>query len=121
MLLSKDLGFHSSKAKALYLGVKDILPLNNGITLNVRAGISFCDAEIRETDSASPGQIFSTDESGNDIHHSAGAQYDINSQISVGLEYTITNMGVSTESIFTVSADFDVKNNIIGSRLQTLA
>lgn len=92
---------------ALSLGVKGILPLNNGISLNARAGMSFWDAELKETDSAFPGYTFKSDDNGNDIYYGFGAQYDINSQVTVGLEYTIINMGISSEGI---SADFDVKN-----------
>ena len=47
------------------------------------------------------------DDNGNDLYYGFGAQYNINSQVTVGLEYTITKMGISTEG---VSADFDVKN-----------
>jgi opacity protein-like surface antigen len=92
---------------ALSVGVKGIIPFNNGVSLNARAGISFWDVELEETDSYFPGQTFKADDNGNDLYYGLGAQYDINSQVTVGLEYTITKMGISTEG---VSADFDVKN-----------
>jgi len=92
---------------ALSLGIKGILPLDNGVSLNARAGISFWDAEIKETDSAFPGETFKGDDNGNDLYYGIGAQYQINPQIFIGVEYTMTKMGISTEG---VSADFDVKN-----------
>jgi OOP family OmpA-OmpF porin len=92
---------------ALSLGLKGILSLDYGISLNARVGVSFWDVEAKETDSSLPGEIFKSDDNGNDLYYGFGAQYDINSQVTFGLEYTITNMGISTE---TVSADYDVKN-----------
>jgi OOP family OmpA-OmpF porin len=92
---------------ALSLGLKGILPVDYGISLNARVGVALWDVEAKETDSSLPGEIFKSDDNGNDLYYGFGAQYDINSQVTFGLEYTITNMGISTE---TVSADYDVKN-----------
>ncbi|MGL1958196.1 MAG: porin family protein [Colwellia sp.] len=92
---------------ALSLGIKGIIPLNNGVSLNARAGISFWDAELKETDSYYPGVIFVGDDNGNDFYYGIGGQYDINPQMFIGVEYTMTKMAISTEG---VSADLDVKN-----------
>jgi opacity protein-like surface antigen len=92
---------------ALSLGLKGILSLDYGISLNARVGVSFWDVEAKETDSSLPGEIFKSDDNGNDLYYGFGAQYDINSQVTFGLEYTITKMSISTD---TVSADYDVKN-----------
>ena len=92
---------------ALNIGVKGIVPLDNGVSLNGRLGISFWDAELKETDSAFPGQTFKADDDGNDLYYGIGIQYKINSQIFIGAEYTITKMDISTNG---VSADLDVNN-----------
>lgn len=92
---------------AFNLGVKGILPLDNGLSLNARIGVSFWDSELEETDSSFPGQIFKADDDGTDLYYGIGAQYDINSNIYVGAEYTLTKMDISTEG---VSADFEVDN-----------
>lgn len=92
---------------AFNFGVKGILPLDNGISLNGRIGISFWDSELEETDSSFPGEIFKADDDGNDLYYGIGIQYDINSNIFVGAEYTLTKMDISTDG---VSADLDVDN-----------
>ena len=94
-------------SRSLGFGVKGLLPLDYGISLNARVGVSFWDVEAKETDSSLPGEVFKSDDNDNDLYYGFGAQYDINSQTTVGLEYTITNMEISTE---TVSANFDVTN-----------
>ena len=92
---------------ALSLGIKGVIPLDNGLSLNARVGISFWDAEIKETDSAFPGETFKGDDNGNDLYYGIGAQYQINPQIFIAAEYTMTKMGISEAGL---SADFDVKN-----------
>jgi OmpA-OmpF porin, OOP family len=94
-------------SKALNLGVKGMLPLNNGVILYGRAGVAVWDLKFRETDSAFPGEVFTADDSGNDIYYGVGVQYDLNPQLSIGVEYTITEMSASLEGI---SVDHEVKN-----------
>ncbi|MBL0710025.1 MAG: outer membrane beta-barrel protein [Colwellia sp.] len=48
---------------ALNLGFEGILPLENGFSLNARVGISFWDAELKETDSSLPGETSKGDDS----------------------------------------------------------
>lgn len=92
---------------AFNLGIKGVLPLENGLSLNARIGVSFWDTELEQTDSFFPGQIFKADDDGKDLYYGIGAQYDINPNIYVGGEYTLTKMDISTEG---VSADLDVDN-----------
>ncbi|AHK17771.1 porin family protein [Thalassolituus oleivorans] len=92
---------------AFNLGVKGIFPLNNGLSLNARLGVSIWDSELKETDSSFPGQTFKADDDGTDLYYGVGAQYDINSNMYVGAEYTLTKMDISTDGI---SADLDVDN-----------
>jgi len=92
---------------ALSLGIKGILPLNNGVSVNARIGVSFWGAEIKHTDSAYPGEIFKSEDSGTDLYYGIGAQYQVNSQLFIGVEYTKTKMSISTEVL---SDDLDIKN-----------
>ena len=92
---------------AFNLGAKGVLPLENGLSLNARIGVSFWDSEFEETDSSFPGEIFKADDDGVDLYYGVGAKYDISSNFYVGAEYTLTKMDISTEG---VSADLDVDN-----------
>ena len=92
---------------AFNLGVKGILPLENGLSLNARVGVSFWDSEFEGTDSSAPGIIFKADDDGTDLYYGIGAQYDINPNLYVGAEYTLTKMDISTVGI---SADFEFDN-----------
>ncbi len=92
---------------AFNLGVKGMLPLDSGITLHGRIGVGIWDVEFWGTDSAFPGEVFTADDSGNDIYYGIGLQYDVSPQVSIGAEYTMTEMGVSAEGI---AVDHEVKN-----------
>jgi opacity protein-like surface antigen len=88
---------------AFNLGAKGIFPLDNGVSLNARLGISIWDTELKFTDSSIPGQEFKAEDDGTDLYYGIGAEYDINSNMYVGAEYTLTKMNIST-------ADSDVNN-----------
>lgn len=92
---------------AINFGAKGIIPLGNGLSLNGRVGLSLWDTELKETDSSAPGQVFSADDDGNDLYFGLGAQYAINRQVNIGIEYTMTEMDVS---ILGISVDHEVKN-----------
>ena len=81
--------------------------MENGLSLNARVGVSFWDSEFEGTDSSAPGIIFKADDDGTDLYYGIGAQYDINPNLYVGAEYTLTKMDISTVGI---SADFEVDN-----------
>ena len=94
-------------SKAFNLGVKGILPFDNGLSLNARIGLSIWDAEIKETDSAFPGETFKADDNGNDPYFGLGLQYDIDDQFVVGVEFAYTEMDVS---LYGISVEHEVKN-----------
>lgn len=92
---------------AINFGIKGILPLNNDVSLNARVGVSFWDAEITETNASFTGVTFQSDD-GNDLYYGIGVQYQIDSHVFLGLEYTmIKKMSISNEG---GSTDFDVEN-----------
>ena len=95
------------KTTAFNLGIKAVLPLENGLSLNARLGVSFWDFEYEGTDSSFPGQVFKADDDGNDLYYGVGAQYDLNTNVYVGAEYTLSKLDVSTSG---VTADLDVDN-----------
>jgi OOP family OmpA-OmpF porin len=88
---------------AFNLGAKGIFPLDNGVSLNARLGISIWDTELKETDFSITGVTFTADDDGTDLYYGIGAEYDINSNMYVGAEYTLTKMNIS-------AADSDVDN-----------
>lgn len=80
----------SLDSSSFNLGVKGILPLNNGFSLHARLGVAFWDVELSETDSAFPGETFKGDDSGNDFYYGIGAQCAINEKFTIGVEYTVS-------------------------------
>lgn len=93
---------------SINLGVKGILPLENGFSLNGRLGVAMWDYELKETDSSFPGVVFNLDDDGTDFYYGIGAQYDFKENVYIGIEYTITEIDLSLLGI--VSADHEVKN-----------
>lgn len=92
------------ETSAIAVGVKGVIPLDNGFSLNGRIGISKWDYDIKETGSALPGE-FTAD--GTDLYYGIGAQYQFNEKVFIGLQYTITKMDVS---LVFVSVDHEVKD-----------
>lgn len=92
-------------ASALTAGVKGSVPIQGGLSLSARIGLSSWDVDIRETDSASPGEVYGGSDDGSDLYYGVGLQFDLNDAVYVGAEYTITEMGLSIGS-----ADHEVKN-----------
>ncbi len=82
---------------SLSVGIKGVLPLENGFSLNARLGIAFWNVDADITDSSVPGITFSGGDSGNDIYYGIGGQYSINEKFIVGLEYTVAEFGVSPD------------------------
>jgi len=97
---------------ALNVGVRGNWILDKNISLNARAGFSFWDAELEQTYSAYPNDKFKADNNDHEIYYGIGAQYEINSKFTVGIEYTIINMNIPIQKgpKYPVTADFDVKN-----------
>ncbi|MFC1750416.1 porin family protein [Pseudomonadota bacterium] len=93
---------------SINIGVKGVLPLENGFSLAGRLGVAMWDYTLNETDSSLPGFVINSEDDGTDIYYGIGAQYDFNEKVFVGMEYTITEMDVSLFGI--VAADHEVKN-----------
>ena len=94
---------------SLNLGIKGVLPLQNGFSLNARLGIAFWNVDVDITDSSLPGQTFSGDDSGNDIYYGIGGQYTINEKFIIGIEYTLSEFGVSLGGdLDGISADLEL-------------
>jgi len=92
---------------AVNVGVKGIIPFEGGLSLHARIGLSLWEAEIKETDSAFPGETFKADDDGSDLYYGLGLQYDMSPELVVGLEYAYTDMDVSLGGL---SVDHEVKN-----------
>ncbi|CCK75901.1 OmpA-like transmembrane domain protein [Oleispira antarctica RB-8] len=103
---------------AFNLGVKGVIPFENGFSLHGRLGLSFWDVELEETDSAFPGETFKGDDSGTDFYYGIGAQYTINEQFTIGAEYTLSEYGIKSGGDFTgLDADIDVKTLALSAGL----
>jgi OOP family OmpA-OmpF porin len=98
---------------AFNLGVKGILPLDDGFSLHARAGLSFWDVDIEVKNSFTPGVVYKGSDSGNDFYYGVGAQYSVNEKLSIGLEYTVAK--------YEVKPDGDLKGNDEDLELDTLA
>lgn len=99
-----------TSSTAFNLGVKGIIPLENGFSFHARLGMSFWDVELEETDSSFPGETFKGDDSGSDLYYGIGGQYAINSKFTLGLEYTVSEYGVKPSGDLTgLDADLEVK------------
>lgn len=93
-------------ATAITFGAKGIIPLDNNIALNARLGISSWDLELLATDSSIPGK-FKADDTGTDLYYGIGIQFKLNPQMSLGVEYTVTQMQPSIDG---TAIDHDVSN-----------
>ena len=95
---------------SMNFGVKGSIPLNNGLSIYARIGLSLWDVEFEETDSFYPGETFKGDDSGNDIYYGLGLQYQINDKAFIGAEYTLSEYGVKLGGDFQgLDADVDIK------------
>jgi len=98
-----------SATDSFNLGIKGVLPLQHGFSLNARLGISFWNVDLDATDSSVPGVTFSGSDSGNDIYYGIGGQYAVNDKFSIGLEYTLAEFGVSPDGDYNgISADLEL-------------
>lgn len=95
-------------SSAITLGVKGILPFDNGFSLHARAGLSVWDYKVAVTNTAFLEEGVSLKDDGNDLYYGIGMQYAINPQLSIGAEYTMTEMGATVADV--VSIDNEVKN-----------
>lgn len=98
-----------TSSDSINIGIKGILPFENGFALNARLGIAFWNVDAEITDSSVPGVTFSGAGSGNDIYYGIGGQYSISDKAVIGLEYTMAEFGVSPDGdLQGVSVDVDL-------------
>jgi len=81
------------KSSATSVGIKGILPLSDDFSLFARAGIAKWDMKITVSDSSSPDELNSFKDDNNDLYYGIGAEYNINETVSLGLEYSMLDMG----------------------------
>ncbi|NRA55496.1 MAG: porin family protein [Gammaproteobacteria bacterium] len=96
---------HKINSSAFNFGVKGVIPFDYGLSLNGRFGISFWDAKIQTTDSAAPGEVFKSDDTGSDIYYGLGIDYRMSQNVRLGIEYIITDMNATWYSV-------DVENKV---------
>jgi opacity protein-like surface antigen len=95
------------KTTAFNLGLKGILPIENGFSIHGRLGLSSWDWELSSVDSSMPGFVFESDDNGTDFYYGLGLQFDIDDNFFAGAEYTIMELDVDVNSF---SIDHKVSN-----------
>lgn len=95
------------RSSAINVGVKGSVPLQNGISLNARAGMSLWDVGFTATDSSKPGAVAALDDDGSDLYYGIGVQFNVSETFIVGAEYTITDIGMKPAEF---SFDHTIKN-----------
>lgn len=104
-------------------GLKGILPLSEQFSLFARAGMAKWDLKATSTDSSMPGEVFVLKQDDNDIYYGVGAEFSFNESISLGVEYSVVDMGwniSSAESSEYFSFSSDAKINYQVSNLALL-
>jgi len=112
---------YKTKSSATSAGIKGTMPLSDYFALFARAGIAKWDMKMTVTDSSTPDEIDSIKDGDNELYYGIGAEYAINETVSLGLEYTILDMGwVFKEA--EMSEDFSASSQVKGSyRVSNLA
>lgn len=82
---------------AVTLGAKGILPLDNDVSLNARLGLSFWETEIQENQASTANETYKAYFDGSDLYYGIGIQYDVNSVVFIGADYTFSKMRISAE------------------------
>lgn len=93
---------------SINFGLKGMAPVSDDFSFVGRLGIGLWDYEISETDSFYPGQVFKSDDDGNDFYYGIGAEYLINDNLFVGVEYLKLDIDVDLEGVLDV--DHSVEN-----------
>jgi opacity protein-like surface antigen len=118
-LLDEEYEFRTT---ALNVGVKGIFPVNDNIDINFRLGFSNWDLENIYSGTVTYFSIYTENEitepangsdkfDGTDLYYGIGAQYDVTSELFVGLEHTISKLDVEVDS--STSGDLDIKNTTL--------
>ena len=77
------------------VGIKGLLPLFDDFSVFARLGIANWDFEASSTNSSLPNELVLIKGDGNDIYYGVGAEYRINETFSIGIEYSVIDMGLS--------------------------
>lgn len=93
---------------AFTIGAKGILPLSKSFSLIGRLGFARWDTEITETDSSIPNVSTTVSFSGTDAYYGIGAEYKINSNIFIGLEYSTLEFDYTT--VTQTKIDHEIEN-----------
>jgi opacity protein-like surface antigen len=73
---------------AVAIGAKGILPISDSISLIGRLGLSRWEIDVTQTIEGTSG-IASSSDDGTDIYYGVGAEFNINTTMFVGLEYSV--------------------------------
>lgn len=72
---------------ALQLGVTGFYPVNDSFRLLARGGLAFWDARLDIIEHDAPEFSLSVGDSGNDFYFAVGAEYWVNQNLAIGIEY----------------------------------
>ncbi len=81
------------ESSSISAGIKGIYPLTEDLSLFARAGIAKWDFKATVTDSSALDAIEPLKKDDNDIYYGIGAEYSVNESISLGVEYSVLDMG----------------------------
>ncbi len=81
------------ESSSISAGIKGIYPLSDDLSLFARAGIAKWDFKATVTDSSALDALESLKKDDNDMYYGIGAEYSFNESISLGLEYSVLDMG----------------------------
>jgi len=103
------------ETRQINVGVKGMIPLEGGLSLVGRLGLSSWDFDADLTDSDFPGVVAELSDSGSDLYYGVGGQYRFSDTLYVGLEYTMLNVDLSLGDVFDdptdpVRAEHDVNS-----------
>jgi len=77
-------------------GVKAILPITDEFSMFARAGMAKWDFKAKSTDSSIPDEALVVKQGDNDIYYGIGVEYGFTETISLGVEYSVLDMGWKT-------------------------
>ncbi len=105
------------ETSSISAGLKAILPLSEQFSLFARAGMAKWDLKATSTDSSAPGDVFVLNQDDNDIYYGVGAEYSFNETISLGIEYSVIDMGwnissAETTEYYSFSSDASISYEV---------
>lgn len=102
-------------ADSINVGVKGVLPLSAAYSLNARVGLADWDMYTSSNDPNPNNDINRIGGQGKDTYYALGADYQINDNLFVGLNYSVVTMkwrwsDDMPSSIFVVDSEHEIKN-----------